>query len=119
MSEATSGATGRARWAGMGDAWSAGTALAWALVLGGLVAFCLGWRGAAATEVAATQVAFLVSGGAGGAALVVTGVVLARVQAARYDRALEREQVAALAARIAPRVVVDPAVDRRGPQGSA
>ena len=104
MSDVTRRPATGARWAGLGDAWSAGMALAWALVVGGLVALGLGWRGAAATEIASTQVAFLVSGGAGGAALVVTGLVLARVQLARYDRALEREQVAVLAARLATRL---------------
>ena len=66
-----------------------------ALVAAGLVAVLLGWLGVSGTLNVGTQVAYAVSGGIGGLALVVSGAGLffshlGRVTAAREDASLER-----------------------------
>lgn len=69
----------------------AGTSGLWwgvGLVVVGMVAMGLGWRGAAATVFVPTQVAFAVSGWLGGLLLVVLGLGIVR---SRVERILEAE----------------------------
>ena len=63
------------------------TALAIGLVVAGAVAIAIAYVGVAATLVVPTQVAFAVSGGIGGLALVGAGVALHEVQRRRHDAA--------------------------------
>ena len=64
-----------------------------ALIAGGLVAIGLGWRGVARSVLLPEQLSFLVSGGLGGLALVVTGSTIAAVQSSRYWSARERQRL--------------------------
>ena len=68
------------------------------LVAGGLVAIGLGWRGVARSVLLPEQLAFLVSGGIGGLALVFTGSAVAAVQSSRYWSARERRNLDAVIA---------------------
>jgi hypothetical protein len=67
--------------------------LATALVAGGFAAIGLAWRGAARSLVVGEQLSFLVSGGIGGLALVITGAAILAVQASRYFNARERRRL--------------------------
>jgi uncharacterized membrane protein len=59
------------------------------LILAGFGAFFLGWKGSAATLAVGVQMAFLVSGGAAGFALVGAGLGIAYVQMSRHLEARE------------------------------
>jgi hypothetical protein len=82
------------------DPWRRSTALAAALVAGGFVAIAVAWVGTSATLSIPTQVAFAVSGGIGGFALVGAGIALLEVQRRRYAAAVERRDLAGLAAEL-------------------
>src|SRR5205823_2802726 len=56
-----------------------------AIVLAGLVAFGLAWRGAAAEMLVARQLPWLVSGGLGGLGLVATGSTLLAIHHRRRE----------------------------------
>ena len=71
------------------------------LTLGGFVAFYLAWKGAAATLVVAVQIAYLVSGGFAGLALVATGVGIFYIQVARRIDVTEELEVEAVLDRAA------------------
>lgn len=58
-----------------------------ALVVAGFASLWFGWRGAAATHVVPIQVAFVVSGGLGGLALITLGIVLLSIHVGRRDAA--------------------------------
>ena len=75
------------------DAWRRSTALAAVLVVAGFVAITIAWVGVSTTVVVPTQVAFAVSGGIGGFALVGAGVALLEVQRRRYGAAEERRDL--------------------------
>lgn len=79
------------------DAWRRSTALAGALVVAGFVGIGIAWVGVSATLVVPTQVAFAVSGGIGGFALVGAGVALLEVQRRRYTAAEERRDLVGFA----------------------
>ena len=63
-----------------------------AMVVGGFVAIGLGWRVAARTRDVAFQTPALISGGLGGLALVLLGIVLLSVQSGRRVSAIERAE---------------------------
>ena len=67
-------------------------------VVAGFVVLLLGWRGAAATLLVHAQVAFAVSGGVVGLALVGTGLGLVRTHAERLSDAVEARAWRRLAA---------------------
>ena len=79
------------------DAWQRSTALAAVLVVAGFVAITIAWVGVSATLIVPTQVAFAVSGGIGGFALVGAGIALLEVQRRRYTAAQERHELVAFA----------------------
>lgn len=64
-----------------------------ALVAGGVALISLAWRGAAAQLNVALQVAYLVSGGLGGLAVVLLGVGVLHIQGSRRLAAKERAQM--------------------------
>jgi len=65
-------------------------------VVAGFIAMILGWRGAAGTLAVPFQIPYLVSGGSGGLALVVTGGGLLYVQLSRQLAAEERRAIDAI-----------------------
>ena len=75
-------------------------ALAVGFVAAGFVAITIAWVGVSATVVIPTQVAFAVSGGIGGFALVGTGVALFEVQRRRRSAAEARRDLTAFAAEL-------------------
>ena len=75
------------------DAFSRSVILALALIAGGFVAIGLGWKGVAASLVVAEQLPYLLSGGVGGLALILTGSGILAVQASRYWNARERRRL--------------------------
>jgi hypothetical protein len=75
------------------DPFSRSMVFAAALVVGGLVGIGLGWRGVARSVLVPEQLSFLVSGGLGGLALVITGSGIAMVQCSRYWSARERRNL--------------------------
>ena len=83
--------------AALRDPWHRSMALATSLVVAGFVAIVIAWVGVAAERVVPTQVAFAVSGGMGGFALVGTGIALFEIQRRRYAAAEQRRDFAAFA----------------------
>lgn len=75
--------------------------LAAALIAGGFAAMGLAWRGAARSLVVGEQLSFLVSGGIGGLALVITGAAILAVQTSRYFNARERRRLDQIVSRAA------------------
>jgi hypothetical protein len=71
--------------------------LAIALVVTGFVAVLVAWVGVSGTLTVPTQVAFAVSGGFGGFALIGAGVALHEVQRRRHSAAAERRDLARFA----------------------
>lgn len=86
------GVSARARRLG-GDAFARSVVFASALIAGGFAAIALAWRGAARSLVVAEQLSFLVSGGLGGLALILTGAGILAIQASRYLNARERRRL--------------------------
>jgi uncharacterized membrane protein YdfJ with MMPL/SSD domain len=82
------------------DPWRRSMALATALVVAGFIAIVIAWVGVAATRVIPTQVAFAVSGGMGGFALVGTGIALFEIQRRRHSAAEQRRDFAAFASEL-------------------
>lgn len=82
------------------DTWRRSVVAAAALVVAGFAAITIAWVGVSATLVVPTQVAFAVSGGMGGFALVGAGIALLEVQRRRYAAAEERRDVAGFAAEL-------------------
>lgn len=82
------------------DAWRRSTLLAAALVVAGFAGIAIAWVGVSATLVVPTQVAFAVSGGIGGFALVGAGVAVLEVQRRRYVAAQERRDLIGLASEL-------------------
>lgn len=80
------------------DPWRRSVTLSLALVAAGVVGIVLAWIGVAATVVIPTQVAFAVSGGIGGFALIGTGIALLEIQRRRYAAAEQRRDLAAFTA---------------------
>ena len=66
------------------------------LVVGGFLAFILGWRGAAGTLSVPLQLPYLVSGGIGGIALVAMGLALVNLASARRETARELAKLQSL-----------------------
>jgi uncharacterized membrane protein YidH (DUF202 family) len=86
------------------DPFSRSIALSLALIAGGFAAFGVAWRGAARSVIVAEQVAFLVSGGLGGVALILAGSGILAVQSSRYWNARERlrlEELVTVAGKLA------------------
>jgi hypothetical protein len=83
----------------LGDAFTRSVVLALSLIVGGFVAIGLGWKGAAASLIVAEQLPYLLSGGVGGLALIVTGSGILTVQANRYWNARERARLDLVLAR--------------------
>lgn len=81
------------------DAFTRSIVLALGLIAGGFVAIGLGWKGAAGSLVVAEQLPYLLSGGVGGLALIVTGAGILTVQANRYWNARERARLDLVLAR--------------------
>lgn len=81
----------------LSDPFSRSIILSVTIVVAGFVAIGIGWRGAARSVVVAEQLAFLVSGGVGGLALVMAGAGLLVVQSSRYWNARERRRLEELA----------------------
>lgn len=73
-----------------------GDVVAVTLVGIGLVAVALAWRSIAATDFVPKQLAYLVSGGFTGIALVGTGVGVAVIQRTRHSRSIERHALTAI-----------------------
>lgn len=73
------------------------TVLAILLLVAGFAAVAIAWVGVAATLVIPTQVAFAVSGGLGGFALIGSGLAVHEVQRRRYAAAEERRDLVAFA----------------------
>ena len=84
----------------MKDPFLRSIALAAALVVAGFVAIAVAWVGVAGTLIIPTQVAYAVSGGFGGFALVGTGIALLEVQRRRHAAAQDRRDLAAFAAEL-------------------
>lgn len=82
------------------DPWRRSIVLAVALIVGGFVAILITWVGVAATRVIPTQVAFAVSGGIGGVALLGTGIALLEIQRRRHATAVARRDFATFAAEL-------------------
>lgn len=76
------------------------SALAIALVVAGFLAILVAWVGVSATLTVPTQVAFAVSGGMGGFALVGAGAALHEVQRRRFAAAEERRDLTRFAAEL-------------------
>ena len=93
----------------------AATLLAVALIVGGFVMVGLGWRGAAATLFVPSQVAFGVSGGMVGVALIGTGLGVLIVQMTRLSTARRSRDLQVL---IQETVEVFDAVRRRTADGT-
>lgn len=79
------------------DARRRSIALAGIMVVGGLTASSLAWRGVADTLSVAEQVPFALSGGVAGVSLVGTGLALLNIQRRRYEAAEERRDLRAFA----------------------
>jgi len=71
------------------------------LIVAGFVAILLGWKGAARSILVVEQLPYLISGGAGGLALILTGAGLLSVQVTRYWNARERRLLDLVVARAA------------------
>jgi hypothetical protein len=76
------------------------TALASGLVVAGFAGVVIAWVGVSATLVIPTQVAFAVSGGIGGVALIGAGAALFEIQRRRYAAAEAKRDLAAFAAEL-------------------
>lgn len=63
-----------------------------AIVTAGFVAVGLTWRGVAGSQLAVPQVAFIVSGGFGGVALIGFGLGVASIQLRRWTEAKRRAE---------------------------
>ena len=74
--------------------------VAGALVVAGAGAIVAGWIGVSGTLIVPTQVAFAVSGGMGGFGLAGAGLALVEVQRRRHAAALDRAELAGLAAEL-------------------
>ena len=95
------------------DPWRRSIVLAAVLVVAGFVAIVIAWVGVAATRVVPTQVAFAVSGGMGGFALVGTGIALLEVQRRRHAMAVARRDLATFAGEL--RDLAELIAERRAP----
>jgi hypothetical protein len=82
------------------DPWRRTVAVAVLLVVAGLVAVGAAWSGAAATHAVPEQVAFAFSGGAGGLALVGTGLALVDIPRRRLVSARDSVAVAEMTAEL-------------------
>ncbi len=82
----------RLRWRAS-DPYTMSVVFATALAASGFGAITLAWRGAAATAIVPVQVAFVVSGAAGGLALISVGIGLLHVQNCRRIAAQERVEM--------------------------
>ena len=87
---------GRGFLSSFGDRFSLSCILAFLLGAGGFVSFFLGWRGAADTLVVAVQLAYLMSGGFTGLALIATGIGLLYIQLSRRVAAREHRELEVL-----------------------
>lgn len=76
------------------------SALAVGLVVAGFVAIVVAWIGVSATLTIPTQVAFAVSGGIGGFALVGAGAALLEIQRRRFDAAGDRRDLTTFASEL-------------------
>ena len=83
------------------DPWASSLVVAGAFIAAGFGSFALAWRGAARTILVQEQVAFLVSGGLGGLAVIAVGVGLGSVQLSRRWAARERAKLDGLLVRAA------------------
>ncbi|MCA1709674.1 MAG: hypothetical protein LC808_42925 [Actinobacteria bacterium] len=88
----TSQVLDRLRWRAS-DPYTMSVVVACALVASGFAAINVAWRGAAATALVPVQIAFVVSGGAGGLALIGAGIALLHVQNCRRIAAQERAEM--------------------------
>lgn len=78
----------------MGRAWSRlGGQLGFACIALGLLLILFGWYGAAGLDYDQGQIPYLISGGIGGLALVITGAALLIVQNSRRDRSVVETQL--------------------------
>jgi len=86
------------------------------LVVAGFVAITIAWVGVSATVVIPTQVAFAVSGGMGGFALVGTGAAILETQRRRHAAAVDRRDLMAFSAELADVAELLAARGRRRPR---
>ena len=84
----------------MRDAYQRSVALAVVLAVAGFVAIGVAWFGVPGTLIIPTQVAYAMSGGFGGLALLGTGIALLEVQRRRLASAQDRRDLAAFAAEL-------------------
>lgn len=84
----------------MTDPYRRSVALALVLVVAGFIAIAVAWVGVADTVIIPTQVAYAVSGGFGGFALLGTGIALFEVQRRRHDAARDNRDLATFAAEL-------------------
>jgi hypothetical protein len=84
----------------MRDAYQRSVALGAVLVAAGFVAIGVAWMGVADTVIIPTQVAYALSGGFGGLALLGTGIALLEVQRRRMAAAQDRRDLADFAAEL-------------------
>ena len=82
------------------------------VALGGIVIF-LSWNGAAGKDYAQGQIPYLISGGVGGLALVITGLTVAIVQAMRRDMAELGQKLDALTEALSDQDDAAPTTRRR------
>ena len=83
------------------DAFARSLALAVLMIAGGFVAIFLAYRGVARAVNVAVQLPYIVSGGVGGVALILTGAGIIGIQSSRYWSARERQWLDVIASRSA------------------
>ena len=84
-----------------GDPFARSLTIAALMIAGGFVAIFLAYRGVARSVNVAVQLPYVVSGGVGGLALILTGAGIIAVQSSRYWSARERQWLDVVAARSA------------------
>jgi len=83
------------------DPFTRSLALAVLMIAGGFVAILIAYRGVARSVNVAVQLPYVVSGGVGGVALILTGAGIIAVQSSRYWSARERQWLDVIATRSA------------------
>ena len=76
-------------------------ALAVLMIAGGFVAILIAYRGVARSAIVAVQLPYVISGGIGGVALILTGAAIIGIQTSRYWNARERQWLDLIAVRSA------------------
>lgn len=85
----------------LADPFRRSLALAVLMIAGGFVAIFIAYRGVARSVIVAVQLPYLISGGVGGVALILTGAGIIGIQTSRYWNARERQWLDLIAVRSA------------------